>query len=107
MLPGKSSSASRLGMSCVKGSGESSRRTAACLLRLRGLRSSGWIEFWTKRRSGLVLGADGLCVANGRQIEFLIPIEKFAFIGDERHHLSPREMDVKELLRVADEFFHS
>ena len=54
-----------------------------------------------------MFGTDGLRIPDGGQVEFLIPVEQFTLVRDESHHLSPREMDVKEFLRVKNKFLHS
>ena len=54
-----------------------------------------------------MFGADRLHIFDGGEVEFLIPIQQFPLIGNERHYLPPRQVDVKNFLRVVDEFFHA
>ena len=53
-----------------------------------------------------MLGADRLGVAEGREVELLIPIEQLALIGDERHDLSTREVNMEELAGAASKGVH-
>ena len=50
--------------------------------------------------------ANRLGVLDRGKIEFLIPVQQFPLIGNQRHHLPPGQVNVKEFLRRLDEFFH-
>ncbi len=53
-----------------------------------------------------MLGADSFDIADGSQVEFLIPGQEFIFECYESHHLPPGQVDAEELLRGVDKFFH-
>ena len=53
-----------------------------------------------------MLGADGFGIADGGEVELLIPFEQFFFIGGQGHHLTPRDVNVEQRLGLVNELFH-
>jgi hypothetical protein len=49
---------------------------------------------------------DRFRIADGSEIELLIPLNQFFFIRDQRHHLTPCDVNIEQSLRVVSEFFH-
>ena len=60
----------------------------------------------TRKRIKKMLNPDRFHIADRSEVKFLIPLEQFLFVRDQRHHLSPGDMHVKQCLRVVNKFFH-
>jgi len=41
------------------------------------------------------------------QVEFLVPVQQFAFVMNQGHHLPSGQVDAEESLRLTGEFVHS
>ena len=54
-----------------------------------------------------MFGAHACHIPYGSQVDTLIPIEQFALVEAKRGNLGCVQINVKEILRVVDEFFHS
>jgi hypothetical protein len=53
-----------------------------------------------------MFGADGLLVADGGQVEFSIPLQQFALIGDQSHQLSAGQVYTERGERRVGQVFH-
>ena len=53
-----------------------------------------------------MLDADPGYITDGGQVELLVPLHQFLFVGDQRHYLPSGHMDVEQFLCVVYKFFH-
>ena len=50
--------------------------------------------------------ADRFRITDGREIKFLVPLEQFFFIPDQRCNLLLCELNIDQCMRILKEFFH-
>src|SRR6185503_8188877 len=45
-------------------------------------------------------------ITYGGEVELLIPLQQLLFVGEQGHHLSPRDVYIEVLQRIVNKFFH-